>query len=664
MQPFHTTFVSRFFCLTFLFVAASLSPAQTFTTVFSPNFSNGSNPSTPNGVVLIQGPDGNFYGTTNGGGSAGQCGTVYQLTPSGNVTTLHSFTYNIDGCDLTSGLTLGSDGFLYGTTHFTIFKISLSGDFTLLYTMTGNGPNLINGLIQASDGNFYGTSSEGGTNEQGTIFKMTPSGALTVLVNFPDPQLGTGPKGPLIQASDGNLYGTTSSGGAGSAGTVFKMPLGGTASVLHTFCSTMASGNCLDGSQPWNGLLQANDGNLYGTTQAGGTGGAGGHGIIFKLTLGGALTALYSFCTQAACPDGNTPEGALIQGKDGNFYGVNSSGGMFNQAGTVFQLTPSGQFTVLHQFCSQPECADGSNPEGALFQATDGTLYGATNTDGPNGFGTIFSLTAPPAPPYSCTNTTPPTISSIDSASAYGGYPYFASGSWLEIKGTNLADPNDPRLASGSGQWASGDFNGPNAPTNLDGISVSINGKPAYVWYLSPGQLNVQAPEDSTTGNVNITVTNCNATSSTTQFTRRTLAPGLLAPSNYTSNGTQYLVATFQSDGAYVLNTALGASFGLNARPAKPGDVIIAYGVGFGDVTPSILPGTIVSQSNQLVNPVTFDFGSTPAQLTYSGLAGSFVGLYEFYITVPQGLPNGDTKLTVMQNGAALPEVLFLTIQN
>jgi uncharacterized protein (TIGR03437 family) len=642
--------------LALAFFAAS-SQAQTFTVVFSPDFSNGSNPTTPNGVALIQGPDGNFYGTTNNGGSAGQCGTVYQLTPSGNVTTLHSFTYSVDGCALTSGLTMGSDGFLYGTTGFTIFKISLSGAFTLLFTNTGNGPNLINGLVQASDGNFYGTSSN-------TIFRMTPSGALTVLVNFPDPHLGTVAKGPLIQASDGNLYGTTSSGGAGDAGTVFKMTLGGTASVLHTFCTTMTNGNCLDGSQPWNGLLQAKDGNLYGTTQAGGTGGVGGHGNIFKLTLGGAITSLYSFCQQASCPDGNTPEGALIQGQDGNFYGVNSSGGMFDDAGTLFQLTPSGQLTTLHQFCSQPGCADGYEPEGALLQASDGTLYGATNTDGANGFGTVFSLTLPAAPPYSCTNTTPPTISFIDSASAYGGYSYFASGSWLEIKGSNLADPNDPRLASGSGQWASGDFNGPNAPTNLDGISVSINGKPAYVWYLSPTQLNVQAPEDSTSGNVNVTVSNCNATSSTTQFARRALAPGLLAPSNYSSNGTQYMVATFQSDGAYILNTSLGASFGLNSRPAKSGDLIIAYGVGFGGVTPSILPGTIVSQSNQLVNPVTFSFGSTPASLSYSGLAGSFVGLYEFYITVPSGLANGDYQIHVAQNGTALPQTMYLTVQN
>jgi uncharacterized protein (TIGR03437 family) len=267
---------------------------------------------------------------------------------------------------------------------------------------------------------------------------------------------------------------------------------------------------------------------------------------------------------------------------------------------------------------------------------------------------------------YTCTNTAKPVIASIDSASAYGGYSYFASGSWLEIKGTNLADPNDPRLgnSSHSGQWTAADFSAGNAPTILDGISVTINGKAAYVWYLSPTQLNIQAPQDSTTDNVAITVTNCKATSSPTMFTRRNLAPGLLAPPNYSSGGTPYMVATFASDGAYVLNTSIGASLGLNSRPAKPGDVIIAYGVGFGDVTPSILPGVIVQQSNALVNPVTFSFGSTNATTSYSGLAGSFVGLYEFYITVPPGLANGDYHINVTQNGVAVPQTMYLTVHN
>jgi uncharacterized protein (TIGR03437 family) len=220
---------------------------------------------------------------------------------------------------------------------------------------------------------------------------------------------------------------------------------------------------------------------------------------------------------------------------------------------------------------------------------------------------------------------------------------------------------------TGPGQWTSNEFFGPTAPTSLDGISVSINGKPAYIWYLSPGQLNVQAPEDTATGNVAITVTNCRATSSPVMFARRAIAPGFLAPLNYTANGTQYMVATFASDGAYVLNTSIGAAFGLNSRPAKPGDLIVAYGIGFGDVTTSanqsILPGVIVGQSNALANPVSLSFGSTTAKLSYSGLAGGFVGLYEFYITVPSTL-NGDYQINVMQNGTAVPQTMYLTVHN
>jgi uncharacterized protein (TIGR03437 family) len=267
---------------------------------------------------------------------------------------------------------------------------------------------------------------------------------------------------------------------------------------------------------------------------------------------------------------------------------------------------------------------------------------------------------------FACTNTTAPAITSMDSASSYGGYAYFASGTWLEIKGTNLADPADPRLtaATNPGQWTSSDFNGVNAPTTLDGISVSVNGKPAYVWYLSPTQINVQAPEDTATGKVALTVTNCKATSAPFQFERQTLAPGLLAPSNYSAGGTQYMVATFAADGAYVLNTSTGAAFGLNSRPAKPGDLIIAYGIGFGDVAPSILPGVIVQASNALVNPVAISFGSTPATVSYAGLAGGFVGLYEFYITVPPGLANGDYQINVTQNGTPVPQAMYLTVHN
>jgi uncharacterized protein (TIGR03437 family) len=174
----------------------------------------------------------------------------------------------------------------------------------------------------------------------------------------------------------------------------------------------------------------------------------------------------------------------------------------------------------------------------------------------------------------------------------------------------------------------------------------------------------VQAPEDSATGNASITVTNCKVTSAAFTFAKQALAPGFLAPTIFNIGGTQYLASTFASDGAYVLNTSTGATLGVNSRPAKPGDLIIAYGIGFGDVTPTILPGVVVQQANALTNPVTVSFGSTPATLTYAGLDPTFVGLYEFYITVPPTLANGDYQINVTQKGTAVPQTMFLTVHN
>ena len=610
--------------------------AQTFSIPASFKGANGASPLNVAGSSIVQGPDGNFYGTTRSGG-ANQAGTIFKMTPGGGLTALYSFTGQADGSEPQSGLIAGTDGNLYGATSTSIFKITPSGTFTTLYTYNPStgGPNNLNALVQGADGNFYGT-------DQGSVFKITPAGALTVLYKFNGiGSLNLYPN-TLVQASDGNLYGTTPTA-------AFKITTSGTLTQIATLQAP------LQGAV--GPLIQASDGNLYGVTETGGTAQSG---TVFRMTLAGAVSTLYTFCAQS-CSTGDRPMGGLIQGKDGNLYGTTSGGGAAN-GGTIFQIGLAGALTKLHDFCTNKTevCVDGNNPEGSLIQARNGILYGTASGGGPSNGGVVYTLQLP----YSCTNTAPVTISSIDSASAYGGYNYFASGSWLEIKGANLADPADPRLATGSGQWSSADFNGSQAPTNLDGISVSINGKPAYVWYLSPTQLNVQAPEDSATGNVAITVTNCKATSSISMFPRQALAPGLLAPPNYSSGGTPYLVATFVSGGAYVLNTGLGASFGLNARPAKPGDEIIAYGIGFGDVTPSILPGTVVSESNQLVNPVTFSFGSTPATLSYWGLAGSFVGLYEFYVTVPSGLADGDYQINVSQNGAALPQTFYLTVKN
>jgi len=178
---------------------------------------------------------------------------------------------------------------------------------------------------------------------------------------------------------------------------------------------------------------------------------------------------------------------------------------------------------------------------------------------------------------FTCTNTTAPVITSVNSATDFGGFTTFASGSWLEIKGTNLSDPADPRNL-----WAGGDFNGSNAPTSLDGVSALVNGKSAFTYYISAGQINVQAPDDATNGPVSITVKNCNATSSPMSVTKAALVPGVLAPASFNIGGKQFLVAQ-HTDNSFVLTA--GSIAGLATAPAKPGESISVYGVGFGPAT-------------------------------------------------------------------------------
>jgi uncharacterized repeat protein (TIGR03803 family) len=251
------------------------------------------------------------------------------------------------------------------------------------------------GLIQATDGNFYGTAYAGGVNGNGTAFKITPAGTLTTLYSFcSQANCGDGetPYAALVQGTDGNFYGTTYAGGSssncnGGCGTVFKITSANTLSTLHGFAGT-------DGSAPYAALVQAIDGNFYGTTEGGGT---NGYGTVFKITPGGTLTTLYSFCSQTNCGDGAYPLAGLIQATDGNFYGTTEVGGT-NGYGTVFKITPGGTLTTLYSFCSQTNCGDGASPLAGLIQATDGNFYGTTDYGGTMGYGAIFSLSGAISP--------------------------------------------------------------------------------------------------------------------------------------------------------------------------------------------------------------------------------------------------------------------------
>jgi uncharacterized repeat protein (TIGR03803 family) len=352
--------------------------------------------------ALVQATDGNLYGVTPSGGTYGY-GTVFKITPSGALTTLHSFCSGSgcpDGAGPEAGLVQAADGSLYGITvnggaygAGTVLKITLSGTLTTLQSFDytdGSGP--YTALVQATDGNFYGTTCCGGANGVGTVFNLTPSGTLTTLYSFCSQSGctdGRYPYGGLIQSSDGNLYGTTTEGGANGDGTIFKITSSSTLTTLYTFCS---QGGCTDGANPYAGLVQATDGNLYGTTY---DGGAYNNGTVFEISPSGTLTTLYSFCSQSGCTDGRYPYAALIGATDGNLYGTTRYGGA-NASGTVFKITPEGTLTTLYSFCSQSGCADGAYPYAGLVQNTNGKFYGITCGafcgGGTGGYGTVFSV--------------------------------------------------------------------------------------------------------------------------------------------------------------------------------------------------------------------------------------------------------------------------------
>jgi uncharacterized repeat protein (TIGR03803 family) len=393
-------------------LAAQPAQAQTFKTLVVFNGINGAGPQEP----LLQASNGLFYGTTIAGGSSncsGGCGTVFKMNKSGKETILHSFTgYPTDGA-VALGLIQAADRNFYGTAYSggahsecagggcgTVFRISLTGKPTTLYSFCaryenngcadGTGPN--GGLIQGKDRNFYGTTFQGGvtkfTTSSGTIFKITPSGKLTTLYSFCVENVnctdGEHPISGLVEAVDGNFYGTTTQGGAYGGGTIFKITARGKLTTLYSFCS---KAGCADGNDPEGALIHAADGDFYGTTYSGG---AAGYGTVFKITAAGKLTTLHSFvCDQTGCPDGDGPTAKLVQATNGNFYGVAS-----HPFGTVFKITPRGKLTVLHTF----NLSDGAYPTGGLLQATDKSFYGTTEVGGdtncnpPYGCGTVFHL--------------------------------------------------------------------------------------------------------------------------------------------------------------------------------------------------------------------------------------------------------------------------------
>jgi uncharacterized repeat protein (TIGR03803 family) len=380
---------------------------------------------------LIQGTDGNFYGTCYSYGSLGN-GTIFKITPAGVFTVLRHLSSTIDGGYPYGNLYQNNDGFLYGMNRTggtggagTAYKISTAGAYTVLHSFVndteGGTPN--GSFVKGNDGNFYALLSVGGAFTFGTVVKMTAAGAVTTLVNFNGAAKGNAPNESLAKGNDSAYYGTTSGGGAYGHGTIFKI-CGGATTVLKSFNKNS------DGGIPMGSLLRAADGNLYGMTSEGGTnggygtifkitpagvytvlrhlngstdggsafgsltqatdgflygmtrsGGSGAGGTIFKISTTGTFTVLHNFVYST---EGNGPEGSLVQATDGNFYGMTSNNAK------IFQITPAGTFTILRSLVSG---TDGSYPYGSLVQAADGKLWGTTSSGGSFGYGTIFNIT-------------------------------------------------------------------------------------------------------------------------------------------------------------------------------------------------------------------------------------------------------------------------------
>lgn len=358
-----------------------------------------------------------LYGMTEYGGTD-DSGTVFKCTTAGVITTLVNNLDKANGAiPFQCGLVMATDGNLYGMTagggsnnDGVIYRCTTTGTITPLVSFTGaaNGESPRGNLIQAKDGNLYGVTYGGGKYNDGIIFKCSLAGVLDTLASFNEAVTGQFPRGTLLQATDGNLYGMTQSGGSSNDGVLFKCTTAGVLTALVNF-------NGANGTSTFYGtLIQATDSNLYGTTSNGGT---NNDGTLFQCTLTGTLTTLVSF---NGAGNGSGIEGNIVEASDGNIYGVTSSGGSSNE-GTLFQYTLSNMSPALNTLVNFAG-ANGSAPSGGLVLGSDGYLYGVTQTGGSNGDGTLFQ--------YTLGSGTPALNTLVSFAGANGSDP---SGSLLAV---------------------------------------------------------------------------------------------------------------------------------------------------------------------------------------------------------------------------------------
>ncbi|MFZ0825924.1 MAG: choice-of-anchor tandem repeat GloVer-containing protein [Verrucomicrobiia bacterium] len=469
---------------------------------------------------LVQGTNGSLYGTAQSGGANGY-GTAFRITTNG-VMTISVFN-QVNGAYPYAGVVQATDGNFYGTTlqggaasAGNVFKLSPVLGVTSLYSFTGgtDGNLPTAGLVQGSDNNFYGTTYEGGTYGNGTVFKIATNGAFTALYSFQGGNDGYGPWAGLVQGKDGNFYGITEYGGLSlGQGTVFKVTPTGTLTTLHTFHGAA------DGAYPTASLIQAADGNYYGTTSEGGTNDNGG--TVFKMAANGVVTILHQF----GAGDGASPAAGLVQGSDGNLYGTTELGGLGGY-GTAFTITTNGVLNTIVWF----NWSIGAYPTAPLIQATDGNFYGTTAFGGVNGFGTVFRLNVP-LPPHVVVQPT----NQIVYAGMNTAFQVVATGApqltyqW-RLNGTNLADGSN-FTGTGTGTLLINNASAVNAGTysvvitNLLGTTTSTG---AVLTVASPPMIsNVTCNPD---GSVTLNLSTAPYTSSRILVTTNLVPPVVWQP--------------------------------------------------------------------------------------------------------------------------------------
>lgn len=622
---------------------------------------------------LIEDASGNFYGTTYMGGantgcSAYRCGTIFKLDSSGNYSVLYSFCAKANCADGElpyAGLFEDSSGNLYGTTQYgganiggTVFKLDSAGHYTVLYNFCaqancadGNQP--VAGLIQDSSGNLYGTTSRGGAPNPncpypaygcGTVFKLDPAGNETVLYSFCSQANCTDgyfPDAGLLEDSSGNLYGTAFWGGENSAGTIFKLDSARNYTVLYSFCS---QNNCADGYYTYAGLIQDTSGNLYGTTYSGGNtnGGVGvGGGTVFKLDQAGNLTVLHTFCTQPNCTDGGNSEAGLIQDSSGNLYGTTTIGGPPGASGgTIFKLDSAGNYTNLYTFCSQPKCTDGYQPYDGLIQDAFGNLYGTTYFGGSGSdiAGVIFKL-------HISIGTTTTLALSPSTIVAGSTGPVVMTAAVSPESGSSMPT-GTVAFFNGSTQFGTGtlsngstifNYNPSSLALGTYSITASYDGTNTFAGSTSPPQ--ILAVETASTTNLSLSPTSVTVGSSGPIVMTATVSPS-------SGNGTPTGTVTFFNGATQIgTGTLIGglATFDYNPSNLSAGaySILASYG---GD---NSFVGSTSSTQTLTVNPVPdFTISLNPGTVTINSPGQSGTTM----VTIT---PSGGFNQTITFSGAS-----------